>query len=104
MFFLFAMLGLSACVWSQPSQVNEVNGQNCVEPEKPLDHADIVQLAKNEVTKREPNAITADVGVRWSSELCAWHAIVQLRPEGPGRQRDVVISNAGKVTLYLRGR
>src|SRR5712692_1914783 len=100
----FVVSGLSGCGWSQPAQPIEAANQNCAEPKKPLEHARIVQLAKSEIAKREPSAVTGEVGLRWSPELCGWDAVVELGPSGPGRHRDVVIANTGKVIFYLEGR
>ena len=96
------MTTLSACAGTVDGSA--AADLNCTEPTNRLPRDQLVAIALEAVKKREPNQQPGEVGVQWSKESCAWYVVVQLAPPGPGRHRDLLIGNDGRIIFYLEGR
>jgi len=63
----------------------------------------IIEIAKEEISKREPLDPYQDIDARFNEDLCGWVVIATRTPEKPGATRHLLISKDGKLKEYLAG-
>jgi len=76
---------------------------NCALAKNDLSRSQIVEVAKKQLSSREPQNKYSDISAEPTDDKCAWLVVATQEPPQPGGARYILIANDGRMIEYRGG-